>query len=58
MRYRVWVRLESEYEDIEADSREEAFNIASDSAIDGGDWSYTVEEITDGEERNDNRENN
>lgn len=43
MRYKVFVRLEGEYEDIEANNPEEAFIIASDYAIDGGDWKYHVE---------------
>ena len=43
--YKVWVRLECEYDDIEADSREEAFLIASDAAIDGGSWDYQVENV-------------
>lgn len=42
MTYKVWVKLECEYDDIEADSEEEAFLIASDAAIAGGDWNYTV----------------
>lgn len=37
-KYRVWVRLEAEYDDIEADSEEEAFEIASDCAMGGGSW--------------------
>ena len=44
-RYRVWVCLEGEYDDIEADSEEEACLIASEEALDGGNWDYTVEEI-------------
>lgn len=44
MLYKVWVRLECEYDDIEADSPEEAFRIASDAAMDGGSWDYQVEE--------------
>ena len=43
--YRVYVRLEAEYDDIEAENEEEAFIIASDAAIDGVDWQYEVEEI-------------
>ena len=43
MRYKVFVRLEGEYDDIEAESPEEAFIIASDYAMDGGDWQYDVE---------------
>ena len=42
MKYRVWVKLEMEYDDIEADSPEEAFEIASNAAMDGGDWAYSI----------------
>ena len=42
MKYRVWVRLEGEYDDIEADTPDEAFVIASDAAMSGGDWEYSV----------------
>ena len=42
--YKVRVRLECEYDDIEADSPEEAFHIASDCAMGGGSWDYFVEE--------------
>lgn len=42
MIYEVWVRLEKEYDDIEADSEEEAFHIAADAAIDNGEWLYRV----------------
>lgn len=42
MKYKVFVRLEGEYEDIEADNPEEAFIMASDFAIGGGDWMYDV----------------
>ena len=45
MLYKVWVRLECEYDDIEADSPEEAFHIASDAAMDGGSWDYQAEEL-------------
>lgn len=45
--YKVWVRLEAEYDDIEADSKEEAFHIASDFAMGGGSWDYFVEEVED-----------
>ena len=45
MFYKVWVRLECEYDGIEADSPEEAFLIASDAAMGGGSWNYQVEEI-------------
>lgn len=43
MIYKVWVRLEAEYDDIEADSEDEAFVIASDAAISGGSWNCTIE---------------
>lgn len=43
--YKVWVRLECEYDDIEAESPEEAFCIASDAAMDGGAWDYQAEEV-------------
>lgn len=43
--YKVWVRLEAEYDDIEAENEEEAFIIASEFAMSGGDWQRTVEEV-------------
>ena len=46
-KYRVWVCLECEYDDIEADDEEEAFIIASDAAMGGGSWMWNVEEIED-----------
>jgi len=49
-RYKVWVRLEEEYDDIVANSKEEAFIVASDAAISGGSWYYSVEEIEDYDE--------
>ena len=42
MIYKVWVCLEEEHDDIEADSEEEAFQIASDAAIAGGSWECNV----------------
>ena len=45
MTYRVWVCLETEYDDIEADSPEEAFLIASEAAMSGGTWQYTAEPV-------------
>lgn len=42
MTYSVWVCLECEYDDIEADSEEEAFLIASEAAMSGGAWDFTV----------------
>lgn len=44
MIYEVWVRLEAEYDDIEADSEEEAFVIASDAAMSGASWEWTVKQ--------------
>lgn len=35
---KVWVRLENEYDDIEAESEEEAYLIASEAAINGASW--------------------
>ena len=46
-KYKVWVKLEQEYDDIEAESEEEAYEIASDLAMQGGDWEYTVKEISE-----------
>lgn len=43
MIYKVWVCLEAEYDDIEADSEAEAFLIASDAAMSGGSWECRVE---------------
>lgn len=45
--YRVWVRLEVEYDDIEANSENEAFHIASEAAMNGGSWDYYVEEVNE-----------
>ena len=42
MIYKVWVCLEAEYDDIEAENEEEAFQIASDAAMSGGSWKYAV----------------
>lgn len=44
-KYKVWVRLEAEYDDIEADNKEDAFVQTSDAAMGGGSWSWDVEEI-------------
>lgn len=49
MIYKVWVCLEAEYDDIEADSEEEAFLIASDAAMSGGSWEWTVDPEEEGE---------
>ena len=48
-RYRVWVRLETEYDDVEADNEEEAFIIASDDAMAGACWQYDVELLEENE---------
>ena len=50
MKYRVWVCLETEYDDIEANSPEEAFLIASEAAMSGGSWQYTAEIVETEEE--------
>lgn len=44
MKYKVWVCLECEYDDIEADSEDEAFLIALEAAM-SGEWDFTVEEV-------------
>ncbi len=48
MIYKVWVCLEAEYDDIEADSEEEAFQHASHAAISGGAWDYIVAPAEEG----------
>lgn len=42
MMHNVWVRLECEYDDIEADSEEEAFLKASEAAMAGGTWEWAI----------------
>ena len=49
-RYKVWVCLEAEYDDIIADNEEDAFIQASDAAMSGGSWSWNAEEIAEEEE--------
>ena len=49
MTYKVWVCLEAEYDDIEAESEEEAFQIASDAAMSGGSGEWTVALKEEGE---------
>ena len=44
-KYKVWVQLSEEYNNIEAENEEEAFIIASDYAMQGGVWDYEAEEI-------------
>lgn len=43
--WKVWVCLECEYDDIEAETEEEAFLIASEAAMSGGSWDFTAEEV-------------
>ena len=43
--YRVWVCLECEYDNIEAENEEEAFLIASEAAMSGGSWDFTVKKV-------------
>lgn len=45
--FKVWVRLEEEYDEIEADNEEEAFLIASEYAMSGGTWQHIVQHIGD-----------
>lgn len=47
--YKVWVKLEEEYDDIEANSEEEAFKIASDYAMSSGSWQTLVELVAERE---------
>ena len=47
MKWKVWVCLESEYDDIEAESAEAAFIIASDAAMSGGSWDYSAVPVDD-----------
>ena len=47
-KYKVWVCLECEYDDIEAENEEQAFLIASDYAMSGGSWEWSAEEVADG----------
>jgi hypothetical protein len=49
-KWRVWVCLEAEYDDIEAENENDAFIEASDAAMMGGSWQYEVEEIEGCEE--------
>lgn len=45
--YNVYVRLEGNYSNIEAENEDEAFIIASDFAMEGGDWQYDIELVGD-----------
>lgn len=52
MIWHIKVKLEAEYDDIEADDEYEAFEIASDAAMAGGEWDYIAkpaEETDDGQ---------
>lgn len=44
-KYHVWVSLEAEYDDIEANNIEEAFIEASDAAMAGGSWHFTIGKV-------------
>lgn len=46
-RYKVWVCLEEDYDDIIATDEEDAFIQASDFAMSGGSWQMKVEELED-----------
>lgn len=46
-KYRVWVCLENEYDNIEAEDEEDAILQASESAIEDANWKWCVEEIED-----------
>ena len=48
-RYKVHVELIEEYDDIEAETEEEAMEIASDYVVKGGSWYMTAEEIKEEE---------
>lgn len=47
MKWKVWVCLEAEYDDIEADTEEEAFLAASEAAMSGGSWDFTAVPVDD-----------
>ena len=49
-RYKVYVELIEEYDDIEAETEEEAMEIASDYAVKGGSWYMTTEELEEEDE--------
>ena len=44
MKYNVHVRLDCSYDNVEAESKQEAFEIASQWAIEGGTWDYSIDE--------------
>ena len=49
MKWYVRVKLEAEYDDIEAEDEYEAYEIASEAAIAGGDWDY-IARLTEGDD--------
>lgn len=53
-KYKIEVILEETYDDIEAESEEEAFVIASDFAMQGGCWSYKILKVEDIKEEESN----
>ena len=50
MKYNVHLKLDCSYDGIEAESKEEAFEIASQWAIEGGTWDYSIDEEEDDDE--------
>lgn len=42
MKWNVHVVLDAEFDDIEAETEDEAFEKASDFAMQGGSWRYTA----------------
>ena len=46
-KYRVWICLENEYDDIEAEDKDDAILQASECAIEDANWEWYVEEIED-----------
>lgn len=49
MKYNIHVRLDCTYWDVEADSADEALEIAIQSAIEDGGWDYNIEKVNDEE---------
>ena len=54
MKYNIHVRLDCTYWDVEADSADEALEIAIQSAIEDGGWDYNIEKVNDEEVADDN----
>lgn len=46
-KYRVWICLECEYDEIEAENEEEAILSASENVIEDANWKWFIEEIED-----------